>query len=560
MKLTNAKPVLENFVCLSGVEALKAILDVLKSSEARGAYVRVFAKDEKGRYYFELLIDSSRALATECELVDENRRIEGDEALRKLAEVVNNPLIIDVYPLDDLSFKLTLAENLSLYSKTHAVPLQDLFGGEAKEKINTAIERAEAERAAEEEERRKQERQRKATKPKPKPVPRGEVIIEVTGDESLKPKIEEAFKEYIRLTKGEIEDLEAKVERVEMRGEIGTGIVNITGTFGIIIEDEKKAEITKRKAMFILNKHVPKIGRISGLKPLVKSLKVEVIAGERVEAMETREREDMELWRLKKPPTTQLGPNLFLTVDPEFKTYFTGFARTLLKDIENSGIRVKRLEIEVYGGVREHEINVYLEGTAPNMDEAKLKSYVTSLAKKHASELSKILNKYVWVNKVVVRAEKPAEEEVSSKVSEVLKKKAELEREVEKLLKEAGVDELAYLMEDKKKESEEILLKSRVEPAIEVLRRKMQDALRAIPRATLRWVKLKWDVQGSAVEVSIEVSLAKLEEEGLFGVFSGVSGEEVKRNATDIITRLIREVSREYNVQIKIRRLAIFVR
>lgn len=51
-------------------------------------------------------------------------------------------------------------------------------------------------------------------------------------------------------------------------------------------------EVLKRRALFLINKHIPKIMKSTNLKPIIKDLKVNVVVGEVVTSMEERERED----------------------------------------------------------------------------------------------------------------------------------------------------------------------------------------------------------------------------------------------------------------------------
>ncbi|MFA4668175.1 hypothetical protein QDY65_06600 [Pyrococcus kukulkanii] len=567
MEIPEIKPSIENTVCLSGDEVLSTLRDLLSSPNVRGVYAKIFGKDEKESYLIEVLTDKSRLLAIEATYVQKKVKKSGEEAIRKLAELADIPLIVTAYALDDQTFKLVLASNIDVYSRTPAVPLAEVFRRKAKETIGEAITEAKEEKEEEIKQIIKKTEEIKEEKGAKKPEVKEEVILNIKGKnnteipENLRRKVEDALMDYVRIVKTDIASNipGAQLKSVKIEGEVGEGTLSMVGEFYIVAENGDP-EIMKRKGLFLLHKHVPKIGRPTNLKPIIRDFKVNVVVGEEIASMEAREREDVTLWRLTRPPTTQLAPNLYLTVDPKFKQYFVGFAKTLLKEIEGDGVLVDKLEIEVFGGVREFEINIYLEGKSKDIDEPRLQARILGIAKRHASELTKIVGKYVWINRVNVTLTRPLEQELSAKAAEILKKKEEIEREVEKMLKEAGIEELGYLLEDKKKEMERTLITSRINSAVQDLKQRMQDELKAIPRANLRWLKVNYETNGNIIEVLIEASLAKLEEEGLFGALVSVSDDEIKRRATEMITRILRDVSRDHQVQIRIKKLNILVR
>ncbi|WP_367883656.1 hypothetical protein [Thermococcus peptonophilus] len=80
------------------------------------------------------------------------------------------------------------------------------------------------------------------------------------------------------------------------------------------------------------------------------------------------------------------------------------------------------------------------------------------------------------------------------------------------------------------------------------------------PRVTFKWLKLNHEVQGSTVYVDIEASFAKEEVGGLFGAYSGVSDEKIKEDVANTINRVIKEVSSEYSISIRLRKLNIILR
>lgn len=145
----NLKPGVENSVCLSAEDLLNTVLSVINSTKARGAYVKIFGKDMEDNYLLEMLVDGSRILAIECSYVQAKKKVVGEEAIKKLAELVELPLIVSVYPLDDNQFRLILANNLEVYSQTPAVPLSSVFKKGATRTIESAIEEAKEEKEEE---------------------------------------------------------------------------------------------------------------------------------------------------------------------------------------------------------------------------------------------------------------------------------------------------------------------------------------------------------------------------------------------------------------------------
>jgi len=556
MEIQGLQPKIENEVCLSGEEVLNLINENIRDPNIRGAYVRIFGKDESGQYIIDMIMDKKRILAIECTILNKKEIIHGEEALKKFVELSDLPLVATLYPLDNESFKMVLAKNIEVFSKTPAIPLQEIFKREAKKTIEGAITEA---REAREKEIKEIERETEKIKEEKEIKIPEEITINVKGDSE--GKVKEALMGYINLLKGDINrQLKgAQLRATRINAEIGKGTVSLIGEFYITANDGNP-EVLKRRALFLINKHIPKIMKSTNLKPIIKDLKVNVVVGEVVTSMEEREREDTSLWKLTKPPTHELAPNLHLTIDPKFKQYFTGFARTLLKEIEDEGIIVDNLDLEILGGVKEFEINIKLEGKSKELDEPKLRAIISSLAKRHASELSKIVGKYIWINNVTVELKQPTAAELSAKAAEILKKKKEIEKEVEKMLKEAGIEELSYLLEDKKREIEKTVIKPRIDSAMETLRKKLQENLKSIPNANLRWINVNHEPHENSIEISVKASLAKVESEGLFGVLSTFSEEEIKRKAIDTIVRTIREVEEENQIQIKLKRLDISVR
>ncbi|ALM74575.1 hypothetical protein [Thermococcus barophilus] len=599
MQLPKMQPFKENIVSTSKDDFVSLIREAL--ADADGAFIKIFTKDSNEKYYFTVLTDNSKILAAYGKFLIANRDVIGKEALDALKALLSNPMVVDVYTLDEITLKLSIADNIEIYSATPKIGIEEFLGVPKQSEFSEVLEKEKLleqvlEKVKREErikpapqiekvkevkkakvpeiiEKPREEKPLKVPKEVPKPASQKvakkeelKVKIEIIGSEAFKPALEEAFKEYSKVLLNEIKKMNDTVlNDVEIRGEIGTGVVYLTIQLNANVGDEKSIEIAKRKILFFANRHIPVIGRVSGLKPIIRSVKVNVIAGEKVDTMEEKERGEVELWRLKKPPTVQVTPKISLTIDPEFRTYFSAYSKALLRDIEDAGIRVEKMEVEVEGR-KEHEINIKLHASAANMSRIQIESFVTALAKKHAREIGKALKKYVWVHRVEVESIMPQqpssvmESQVSTKAAEILKKKSEIEKEVEKLLKEAGIEELSFLTEDKKKDVEQTLLKSRIEPAMETLKSRVQNDLKLLPRVTFKWLKMNWNFTGSNVEVIFEVSFAKEEVGGLFGTFSGISDDKIKEDAIKTIKKAMEDVSREYGINIVPKRINVLVR
>ncbi|WP_457753870.1 hypothetical protein [Thermococcus sp.] len=595
MQLPKMQPFKENIVSTNKDDFVSLIREAL--ANANGVFIKIFTKDSNEKYYFTVLTDNSKILAAYGKFLIANRDVIGKEALDALRLLLSNPMVVDVYTLDEITLKLSIADNIEIYSATPKIGIEEFLGvprqGEfsevlEKEKLlEQVLEKVKREerikpapqiekvkeikraKVPEITEKSPEEKPVKVPKEAPQKVAKKEelkVKMEIIGSETFKPALEEAFKEYSKVLLNNIRKMkDILLNDIEIRGEIGTGVVYLTIQLNANVENEKSIEIAKRKILFFANRHIPVIGRVSGLKPIIRTVRVNVIAGEKVDTMEEKERGEVELWRLKKPPTVQVTPKISLTIDPEFRTYFSAYSKALLRDIEDAGIRVEKMEVEVEGR-KEHEINIKLHAFTTNMNRIQIESFVTALAKKHAREMGKALKKYVWVHRVEIESLMPqqpssaVESQVSTKAAEILKKKSEIEKEVEKLLKEAGIEELSFLTEDKKKEVEQTLLKSRIEPAMETLKSRVQNDLKLLPRVTFKWLKMNWNFTGSNVEVIFEVSFAKEEVGGLFGTFSGISDDKIKEDAIRTIKKAMKDVSREYGVNIVPKRINVLVR
>lgn len=203
------------------------------------------------------------------------------------------------------------------------------------------------------------------------------------------------------------------------------------------------------------------------------------------------------------------------------------------------------------------------------MSKDEVRRIVKDVLSRHARELSRSIKRYITVHNIEIEIITPevtasstthaATVGTSSKTAEILAKKALLEKEVEQLLKQAGIEELSALTEEKKKEAEEAMLKSRIEPAVETLKSRIHAELKLVPRVTFKWLKMNHEVRGSTVYVDIEASFLRESVGGLFGSFSGVSDDRIRRDVAETINRVIKEVSREHGIGMVLRKLNVII-
>lgn len=555
MQLPDKPPLTENAVVTSSRELLDLISKAL--SQGKGAFLKIFAKDSKEKYYITVLIDRSKVLAAECLLIDSKTEVRGSEAIEIFKRFIGKPMVVDVFSLDEIELKMSVAENLDAYSETPKTPLEELLGGET-----LAIE-----------EGKKVERTETKAPPEPKPVPKPapkpapqkpqtsgkpEVVVNFTG--GTLP--ESAFQKYAENIINESQRIKGlKINRIEFDANVGEGVVylNVRVYGSSESENRREIEIAEKRVFHIVSKHAPILLREAEVKPILRDISV-VINGEEVKPQEIVDRE-----KKKEGDVTKDG-RIKLAVLEDVWPYFSNFAKTVIGDIEGAGIRVTRAYFDVRGR-QEFEVNLAV-AVESDFDRATTERTIRTILTRHARELGRSIGRYISVRNVEVEmVEKPTAVTppskpmvTSSKAAEILAKKELLEKEVEKLLKEAGIDELAVFTEEKKKEAEQTLLKSRVEPAIETLKNRIHAELKLIPRVTFKWLKMNHEVVGATVYVDVEASFAKENVGGLFGAYSGVSDEKIKRDITETIRRIIRDVSREYGVAINLRKLNIILR
>ncbi|AIU70614.1 hypothetical protein TEU_09875 [Thermococcus eurythermalis] len=562
MQLPDKTPLVENVVVTSKKDLTELAKKAL--SEGKGAFLKVFAKDQRGKYYITILLDSSKVLAAECLVVDNKQTLVGEDALNLFKALLGKPMVVDAYSLDEIEMKLSIAENLDVYSETPKIPLDELFSGSAVQVRPKEVPEA------------------KEPAPKPEPVPEQKPVAEKKPGEKAVPKPaqksggkpeivvsftggklpEEAFKKYAEHIVREVRKMKGvSIDKIEFDANVGEGVVylnvHVYGSAGT--GDRRNLEVAERRILHIVSKHAPVILREAEHKPILRDISV-VLNGEEARPQEITLKDE------KKTGAVTKDGRVKLSVLKDVWPYFSNFARTVVQELETAGIKVDSAYFDVKGW-REFEVNLSIVVESP-FDRATTEKTIRTVLTRHVKELSRSIGRYITVHSVEVElVEKPslghapAKKPVASgKAAEVLAKKALLEKEVEKLLKEAGIDELAPLTEQKKKEAEETLLKSRVEPAIETLKNRIRAELKLMPRVIFKWLKINHEVHGTTVYIDVEASFVKENVGGLFGAYSGVSDEKIKKDVVDVINRIIREVSSEYSVAIKPRSVNVILR
>ena len=550
MQLPDKAPLVENAVITSVEELSKLLKEGLE--KGYGVFLKIFAKDAHNKYYMTVLTDRSKVLIADGIVVDTGQQIKGSEAIEILKRVIGNPMIIDAYSLNEVEVKLAIADNLELYSETPKVGLSELFS------ISTPTPRQLPPMPA--------ERKEEAAPPTPAESPSiqqrklkpGGFEVTVNFRKGSLPR--EAFEKYSEAIAREANRIRGiSIQRIEFDAEVGEGVVYLDVTLHGSTEStsRKDIEIEERKLFHIVSKHVPIILRVSEYKPILRNIRV-ILNGREVKPREVVDREK------KKTDYVTRDKRIQLSVIEDVWPQFSNFARTVITDIEREGIRVTRAFFDVKGR-REFEINLSIV-IKDGIDRDTAERTIRVILTRHARELSRILGKYITVRRVDVEIVEVSPPEagkarvVSGKAAEILARKELIEKEVEKLLQQAGLEEFAQLTEEKRKETEELLIKKRLEPALNELKSRLYSELKLVPRVTFKWLKLNYDIEGSTAYVDIEVSFAQEGTGGLFGSYMGASTDKIKGDIRDAIYRIIREVSSEYGVSIKPRKLHIIVR
>ncbi len=573
MQLPDKSPLMENVVVTSAGELRELLQKAL--SKGNGAFLKIFTKDGGGKYYITVLLDRSKVLAAECLVVDTKQNLSGKEAIRVLKSFVGKPMVVDVYDLDELELKLSVADNVDAYARTPKTPLEELFGALGEGPPAPPAKPVEEKPPLEE---KPQEREVAAAatagsavatqqmtpqavvveKPKPAPSGKPEVVVNLTS--GIVP--EKAFQTYAEALLKEAKRIRGlTINKIEFDANVGEGIVYLNvHIYGNSTGGARDIEIAEKRMLHAVSKYAPVLLREAEIKPIIRDVSI-IIDGQEVKPQEILDKDK------KKTANVTKDGKIVLSVLEDVWPYFSAFARTVITEIESAGIKVDKAHFDVKGR-KEFEINLSLVAEA-NMTADEVQRIAKDVVSRHARELGRTLKRYITVHNIEVEtirkatpstATAPAAVETSGKAAEILAKKALLEKEVEQLLKQAGIDELSVLTEEKKKESEETMLKSRIEPAVETLKNRVHAELKLVPRVTFKWLKLNHEIKGSTVYVDIEASFLRENVGGLFGSFSGVSDDKIKQDIASTIQRVIKDVSREYGVTMALRKLNVVIR
>ncbi|WP_188203027.1 DUF2226 domain-containing protein [Thermococcus camini] len=565
MQLPDKGPFMENVVATSAGELGALIQKAL--SQGNGAFLKIFARSAEGKYYITVLLDRSKVLAAECLVVDTKQNLSGEEAIRVLKSSVGKPMVVDVYTLDELELKLSVADNIDAYTQTPKVPLDELFkvpgeGPPAEPaKREEPAERGAAMAATVGAAVTSQPLAVEAEKPKPAPTPAGkpEVVVNLTGG-SIPEKAFQVYAEDLLKEAKRIKGL--TINRIEFDASVGEGVVYLNvHIHGNSTGDSRDIEVAEKRMLHAVSKYAPVLLREAEIKPIIRDVGI-IIDGQELKPQEIVDRDK------KKTGNVTKDGRISLSVLEDVWPYFSAYARTVVTEIESAGIKIDKAHFDIRGR-KEFEINLSLV-VETGMTKDSVQRIVKDILNRHARELGRSLKRYITVHSIEVEtvskasvsgsAAVPVAVETSGKAAEIIAKKELLEKEVEQLLKQAGIDELSVLTEEKKKESEETMLKSRIEPAVETLKNRVHAELKLVPRVTFKWLKLNHEIKGSTVYVDIEASFLRENVGGLFGSFSGVSDEKIKQDIAATIQRVIKDVSREYGIAINMRRLNIILR
>ncbi|WP_297487169.1 DUF2226 domain-containing protein [Thermococcus sp.] len=553
MKLPDAEPVKENAVITSPGELLNEIRNVL--SGASGLFIKVFGKKGSSRYYITILFDRSKVLAAEGQEVSSGSVVTGSQAIDLFRELLKGPLVVDLYALDEIGVKVSIADNLDAYGQTPKVSIGELLSAPVQKPVEKPVPKP-------------------APKPQEKPAPvrppvktvekktekkapekaggEVEVVIEIPGGEVL----DGALKEYAKHLVSEAKRIRTlQLSRIAFSGELTEGVVYLNVHIYGHSEGQMRG-VAEKRMLHAISKYAPIILREADIKPILRDVKV-ILNGKEVAPKEIVDREK------KKTGKVDREGRITLSVLEDVWPYFSSMVRTAVGEINEAGIKVTGATFDIRGW-KEFEVNakIAVETSIPRENVEKV---VRDVITRHAKELGKTIDRYITVHNIeveVVEAVKPVAPSIatSAKAQQVLAKKKELEKEVEKLLQQAGIEELSFLTEEKKRESEQALLRSRIEPAIELLKSRLHTELKLIPRVAFKWLKLNWEAKGSTVYLDLEASFIKEEVGGLFGSFSGIDEGKLKQDARDTILRVIRDVSKEYGISIKLKKLNVMVR
>ncbi|QDA32375.1 hypothetical protein FH039_06120 [Thermococcus indicus] len=559
MQLPDKGPSMENVVATSAGDLGALVQKAL--SQGNGAFLKIFARSAEGKYYITVLLDRSKVLAAECLVIDTKQNLSGEEAIRVLKSSIGKPMVVDVYILDELELKLSVADNIDAYTQTPKVPLGELFKVLSEGPPGEPAERKAAMAATSQATPEPQPPVVEAEKPRPAPTPAGkpEVVVNLTGG-SIPEKAFQVYAEDLLKEAKRIKGL--TINRIEFDASVGEGVVYLNvHIYGNSTGDSRDIEVAEKRMLHAVSKYAPVLLREAEIKPIIRDVCI-IIDGQELKPQEIVDRDK------KKTGNVTKDGRISLSVLEDVWPYFSAYARTVVTEIESAGIKIDKAHFDIRGR-KEFEINLSLV-VETGMSKDAVQRVVKDVVSRHARELGRTLKRYITVHNIEVEtvskaspsgsAAAPVAVETSGKAAEIIAKKKLLEKEVEQLLKQAGIDELSVLTEEKKKESEETMLKSRIEPAVETLKNRVHAELKLVPRVTFKWLKLNHEIKGSTVYVDIEASFLRENVGGLFGSFSGVSDEKIKQDIAATIQRVIKDVSREYGISMKVRRLNVIIR
>ena len=125
MKLPSVPPMVENLVCKNKEEFLEIITRALSQSE--GVFTKIFGKVEGTPYYATLILDREKILAIEVLEVGSSTSIVGEPAIQIMRDMLESgSFIIDVFPLTDIELKVSIMDNMEVYSLTPKVRLEEI--------------------------------------------------------------------------------------------------------------------------------------------------------------------------------------------------------------------------------------------------------------------------------------------------------------------------------------------------------------------------------------------------------------------------------------------------
>ncbi len=211
MKLPTVRPLVDNFLCRDAGEFWEVVHKTL--GHGKGGIFKVFGKVGGEPYYLVLLIDDEKLLGLEAQNVSSGNELTGETALRILKELLNGPLIVDAYPLDEIELKLSIADNVDVYTQTPKVTLEGMLVGRVKEKEpRSATERELYTEEREKEEKRKEEKLKKT-----------EVVLNVPIE------LDPYFRMMVKRLKNEARAFNANIKRIEIearevRYALGAGV------------------------------------------------------------------------------------------------------------------------------------------------------------------------------------------------------------------------------------------------------------------------------------------------------------------------------------------------